>query len=248
MILGTRNCGRRAALCDLISRGLGGEARAGVLLSENEDASEFDAPLASLACVKKYSGFESAMSLSRELSAEADTVFYVADASKNLADEIENFKAICDAGVFRLVRILGFFDCELFASAFEACAPFYDAMSHFCDAVILSNRGGVSGKAVNEIKKRYIQKCQPHIFQLEKKNGELENPCMVLIDETRRISMAFDDFDPVDELELDEDTLPEEPFSIERKPDPYFERLENGARRNPIICGDELISKFKNAK
>ena len=248
MILGTRNCGRRAALCDLVSRGLGGEARAGVLLSENESASEFDSALAELADVKKYSSFESAMSFSRELEGGVDTVFYVADASKNLADEIENFKAICDAGVFRLVRILGFFDCELFSSAFDECAPFYDAMSHFCDAVILSNRGGVSGKAVSDIKKRYIQKCQPHIFQLEKKNGELENHCMLLIDEPRRISMVFDDFDPVDELELDEDTLPDEPFSIERKPDHYLERLENGARRSPIICGDELISKFKNAK
>ena len=172
----------------------------------------------------------------------------MADASKNLADEIEKFKAVCDAGVFRLVRILGFFDCALFAAAFEECAPFYDAMSHFCDVVILSNRGGVSGKAVNEIKKRYVQKCQPHTFALAMKNGELENPCMLLIDEPRRLTMAFDDFDPLDELELDEDTLPEEPFTIERKPEPYFERLENGARRNPILNGDELVAKFKNAK
>ena len=248
LILGTRNCGRRASLCDLISRGLGGEARAGVLISANEDSSEFDAPLAELAEVKKYASCAEAAELAREFEGGADAVFYVADASKNLADEIEAFKEICDAGVFRLVRIFGFFDCSLYAAAFDECAPFYDAMSHFCDVVILSNRAGVSGKAVNEIKKRYVQKCQPHTFAPAAKNGALENPCMLLIDEPRRLTMAFDDFDPLDELELDEDTLPDEPFTIERKPEPYFERLENGARRNPIPNGDELIAKFNNAK
>ena len=46
--------------------------------------------------------------------------------------------------------------------------------------------------------------------------------------------MLFDEYDPVDELDLDEDNLPDEPFSLERKPDPYLERLQNGLRKNPV--------------
>ncbi len=244
LILGSRNSTRRAILCDLIARGLGAESRPVVLISANEDVSNFDEPLQELSNVKKYEN--NALELARDLA--EDVVFYLADASKNIADEIENFKEICDAGIFRLVRIISVFDCALWASNFDECAPFFDALSHFSDAVILANRSGVSGKFVNEIKKRYKQMCQPHVFQLAMKNGEVENACMLLIDETRRISMAFDDYDPLDELELDEDTLPDEPFTVEKKIDPYLERLDNGLRRNPILNGDELIAKYKNAK
>ena len=56
----------------------------------------------------------------------------------------------------------------------------------------------------------------------------------MLVEEARRISMLFDEFDPVDELELDGENLPEEPFSLERKPDPYLVKLQNSMRANPI--------------
>lgn len=246
LILGTRNSKRRAILCDLISRGLGAESRAAVFISENENPSEFDAPLSSLALVSRYG--ENRIECARAVSGKSDAAFFVADASKNIADEIEAFKEICDAGIFKLIRIIGVFDCSLYGAAFDECAPFFDAMSHFCDAVLLSNRGGVSGKVVNEIKKRYKDECRPHTFQLAMKNGEVENPCMILIDETRRISMAFDEYDPLDELELDEDTLPDEPFTVEKKADVYLEKLDNGLRRKPILNGDELIARYKNAK
>ena len=46
--------------------------------------------------------------------------------------------------------------------------------------------------------------------------------------------MLFDEYDLEDELDLDEENLPEEPFSLERKPDPYLEKLQSGVRKNTI--------------
>ncbi|MBS1485485.1 MAG: hypothetical protein HP060_01630 [Opitutales bacterium] len=114
--------------------------------------------------------------------------------------------------------------------------------------MILSNRSGVSGKDIKKIQKRYLDMCRPHIFQNEMKDGKLENPSAILVDEARRISMAFDDYDPIDELELDEDTLPQEPFTIEKKTDIYFEKTDSGARVKRVSSGADLFAKYKNEK
>lgn len=245
LILGTPSCGRRAALCDMIARGLYGEAKAAVLISENEKQSPFDEALGKLAKVVKYSELDADTALQCQ---DCDVVFCVADSTKAIVEQIENFKVLCDGGVFRLIRIFGFIDCTLYASAFDECADFYDMLSHFSDCMILSNRSGVKGAEIKKIEKRYLDMCRPHIFQLEMKNGELENPAVLLVDETRRISLAFDDYDAVDELELDEDSLPEEPFTIEKKIDPYFERNEAGVRVKKVASGCELADKYKNEK
>ena len=55
--------------------------------------------------------------------------------------------------------------------------------------------------------------------------------------------MLFDDYDLIDDLEFDEENLPEEPFSLERKPDPYLEKLQNGNRKNPIPDVSEYAKK-----
>ena len=57
--------------------------------------------------------------------------------------------------------------------------------------------------------------------------------------------MIFDDFDPIDELDLDEENLPEEPFSLERKPDPYMLRLNNGMRAKPLPDVSEYAAKAR---
>ncbi len=247
LIIGTPGSGRRAALCDLIARGLYGDARAAVMLSSTEQESPFDAALGRLAKVERFGGADAA-GIARALAEEADVLFFMADSSRDLADEIEAFKGLCDAGILRLVRIFGFVDCRLFSEAFDECAPFFDAVSHFSDCLILSNRSGVPGGEVAKIRRRYAEMCHPHEVQMEMKNGELENPALLMVDETRRISMAFDDYDPVDEIELDEDTLPEEPFTIERKADPYLERLEGGMRAKKIPNGGALAAKRRDAR
>ena len=58
--------------------------------------------------------------------------------------------------------------------------------------------------------------------------------------------MLFEDFDPVDDLDIDEDNLPEEPFSLERKPDPYLEKLQNGLRKKPIPDLSKIAYAFRS--
>lgn len=243
LILGTPFSGRRASLCDLLERGLYGKSAPALLISESEEASEFDGRLGGLAKIFKYTSLDEIPDLEG-----CDVAFCLADSRADMVDQIEKFKEICDRGVFRLVRILGFVDCSLYASAFDECADFYDAMSHFSDCLILSKRSGVSGKDVKKIQKRYLDMCRPHIFQTAMRDGKLENPSALLVDEARRISMAFDDYDPIDELELDEDTLPQEPFTIEKKVDVYFEKSEFGGRVKKVPSGADLFFKYKNEK
>lgn len=246
LILGTLFSGRRAAVCDMLSRGIYGEPRTSVLISSNEAKSEFDEKLSSMACVENFSDFDDAKLKVEEMLSTSDVLFYFADSQKNLIDEIENFKSLCDSGYLKLVRIIGVFDCALYSKKFDEVKEYYDAISHFSDCVLLSNRSGVKNGEIKKIKSRYEENYVPHIFQLEMKDGTLENPSMILVDEARRISMAFDDYDPIDEIELDEDTLPEEPFTIEKKEDPYFVRLENGTRAKSIPNILEILENFKN--
>lgn len=243
LILGTPFCGRRASLCDLLERGLYGKSAPAVLIAESEGVSEFDARLGGLAKVFKYADFGNFPDM-----ADCDVAFVMLDSRSDMVSQIEEFKRLCDGGAFRLVRILGFVDCSLYASAFDECADFYDAMSHFSDCLILSKRSGVSGKDVKKIQKRYLDMCRPHIFQTAMRDGKLENPSALLVDEARRISMAFDDYDPIDELELDEDTLPQEPFTIEKKNDIYFEKNEFGSRVKRVPSGADLFFKYENGK
>ena len=108
----------------------------------------------------------------------------------------------------------------------------------FADCVLLSRRSGVSNKSVEELKLRWEKIRHPHLVEYVDKNFKTENPIELMIDEARRISMIFDVFDAVDELDIDAENLPEEPFSLERKPDPYLARLPNGLRQKPIpnVC------------
>ena len=52
--------------------------------------------------------------------------------------------------------------------------------------------------------------------------------------EPLRLTHIFDDIDAVDEMEFDEDNLPDEPFDLVRQVDKYFARDELG-RRNILV-------------
>lgn len=239
-IIGLPDSGRRAVVLDLISRGLDGDTHAAVMLAASEKSAEADLKLAALSRLEKYESYDEAISKVRALDGVADVCFFIANSNANIADSIEALKAMADSNIFRLVRIFGVIDCEFFTQNFDKAAVYYDALSHFSDCLFLAKRLGLEGKAVSAIKKRYEQMYRPHIYQLVLKDGKVESPIEALIDETRRISMLFDDYDPIDELELDEDTLPTEPFDISKKPDPYLERNDQGQRLLPIPNSDEL--------
>ncbi len=243
LIVGTRNSSRRACILDLIDRGLAEGQTACIIKSASEDKLELDAKLAELAEIATYENLDDLNLKARALDGSADVCFLMADPSVNLADFIEAFKPLTDYGVLRLVRVIGVFDCALYSENFDKVSAYYDAVAHFSDCVILANRSGVEGKYVSAIKKRYDDKYMPLVFQFALKDGKVESPVELLVDEARRISQIFDDYDALDDLELDEDTLPTEPFDITKKADIYLERDDFGQRKIAIPIADELILK-----
>ena len=239
LILSTAFSGRRGLCVDVCKNALVNSSVA-VFLSSNESSCADDDALSSLSNVKvvKYSSADDC--LEKLSMCDCEVVIYIADSSKNLADEVETFKTFVDSGVIRLARIWSIVDCKMNEKFTKDCSGYIEALSHFADCLLLSQRSGVSNASVNELISRFKKQCKPHLLVYMDKRNSVENPIELVVEETRRISMLFDEYDLEDELDIDEDNLPEEPFSLERKPDPYLEKLQNGHRKNPIAD----VSKF----
>lgn len=237
-ILGTPNSGRRGLCADVCKNAFDGQ-KVVVFVSENEPECACAQQLAACAQVVQYNSAD-APEKTAALAPDTDAVLFVADSSENVADSVENFKRIVDAGKIRLARIWSVADCKVATEFPKQTAPFFEALSHFADCLMLSRRSGVSNAAVNEFVAPFKKQCKPHLIEYMDKFDRVANPMEIVVEQARRISMLFDEYDPVDELDLDEDNLPEEPFDLQRKPDPYLDTLPNGCRKNPIPD----ISKF----
>lgn len=251
LILGTPTSGRCGICADVIYKALGDDDFCGVFISENEARTDFDKKIASApnAGFVRYSDAADARAKIDALDESRFThVFYVADSSKNPADEIEEFKKTVDCGKIRLARIWSVLDCATLVRHRDECAPYADALAHFADCMLLSRRSGVPNRDIADIKSRYEKLCYPMRFELVDKKFEVANPVELLIEEARRISMLFDDIDPIDELDIDENNIPDEPFSLERKPDPYMERLANGARVKQIPDIREYVMETRESE
>ncbi len=244
LILSSAQSGRRG-LCIDVCKNAFENTNVKVFLADNEAPCNDDQILNNLPNVEvvKYSSsndaFEKLVSLDQS---STDVIVYVANSAQNLADEIENFKSVVDTGKIKLVRVWSIIDCKLIEMFAKKVDVFVEALSHFADCVLLSQRSGVANAVVNELTSRFNKQCKPHIIVYMNKNNSVANVFELTIDEARRISMIFDEYDPIDDLDLDENNLPEEPFSLERKPDPYLEKYQNGQRKNPI----PNISEFVN--
>ena len=250
-ILGTPASGRRGIAFDAIEKGTLDTDFTLVFVSKNEDVSDFDSKIESAqnAGIEKYSDISDALEKIASLDSDQITrIFFLADSTKNLADEVEAFKSLVDARVIQLVRVWSVVDCTMATAFPKETQKYVDALSHFADVLMLSRRSGISNKAIADITARYEKMRHPHIITLVDKNFRTKNPIELMIDEARRITMIFDDFDPIDELDIDEDNLPEEPFSLERKPDPYLARLQSGIRQNPIENPVEYVKKSQENK
>lgn len=236
-IIGTPTSGRRGIIKDAIEHGsLDGEFSI-VFVSANEKPSNFDSSIAKAenAGIVKYADADDAVEKIAALdTSKISRVFFLADSTKNLADEVENFKALTDIGKIRLARIWAVADCSMAEKFPKETAKYFDMLSHFADCVLLSRRAGASNKSVDDLVAHWEKMRHPHLAEYVDKNFRTKNPIELLVDEARRITMIFDEFDPIDELEFDEENLPEEPFNLERKPDPYLLKLQNGMRANPV--------------
>jgi len=160
------------------------------------------------------------------------TVFFLTDGRASPIDQMEAFPAWLSSRGWELSRIFVVVHCALAAKHPEV-ELWHDACIHFADCVLLSRREGVPQVWLQQFQKKFAALHYPCLF-FHVKKGHIQDTHLLLFPEARRISHIFDDIDPVDELELDEDNLPEEPFTLENKPDPYFERTPNGQRCLPV--------------
>lgn len=236
LILSTPYAGRRGLCVDVCKNALA-DMKVRVLVAAQEPPSANEAALGELAnvSVSRYASAEDALGQLGALAEGGfDAALFLANSANNLADEVENFKRAVDGGAVRLARVWSIIDCKLNLEFAKRAAPYFEALSHFADCVMFSQRGGVPNASVLELQDRFARQCKPHLMVLMDKFCRVANPMELVVEQARRISMLFDEFDPADELELDGDNLPDEPFSLERKPDPYLERLPAGVRKNPL--------------
>ena len=115
-IMGTPTSGRRGIVRDAIERGSMDGDFSIVFVSENEKPSESDSSIAKAdnAGLVKYSdAADAAVKIGALDTSKITRVFYVADSTKNPADEVESFKGLCDGGKIRLARIWSVVDCSM---------------------------------------------------------------------------------------------------------------------------------------
>ncbi len=251
LVLGSVGSGRIGTVYDILENGFLETDFTAVFVSKNEPSKEYAAKISdsALGGLVLYSNTEDVVKILEGKDAQKFTnVIYVSDSTVELASQIEFFKTLCDRGFVRLVRIWGFVDCALFNAEKDKAAPYFDAVAHFSDCLFLANRENLSQKQMHDILDKYEKAFHPHLYVNVKKGCKVDNAMQLTIDEARRISVYFDDYDAIDDLDLDEDNLPEEPFDITKKPDIYLERAENGMLLKPLPDMIKLREKFENQK
>lgn len=237
LVLGTPQSGRRPLVGGVVKNAMGEGDFCAVFVSGREAPSSADAGLENCENAEfvRYDSPDDALEkLSSLDESRVTNVFFVADSHANLADQIEDFSRIVkESPRIRLARIWGVLDCAMLARFPKECEAYADAVSHFADCLLLSNRtGNAANKAANDVVVRYRKMCRPHLVEMLDKHFCADNPMEILVEEARRITMVFDEFSPEDDLDFDD--IPDEPFSLERKPDPYLEAYANGIRKKPV--------------
>lgn len=251
LFLGTPNCGRRALLAQLIRDGLDGETT--VYIAENERDAEAEKPLADVPaatlCSWKFAAPDADGNAAAEIELASpndagDNAVFLTDGADDPADQIEAFAALAERLGWHVARVVTIVDCA-FAAAVPASADFFALCVHFSDAVVLAHREGVAAKFVAEFKAPFVRQCFPCTF-IEAKKNRVGNPYHVLAGAPRRISQIFDERDPIDDLEFDEENLPEEPFDLVCAPDPYLETTESGARKIAVPFIGDLLAEYRS--
>jgi hypothetical protein len=160
---------------------------------------------------------------------EADAGILITHGGSSAVDQMEALHRILPTSGWQVQRIVTVVDCPL-TQRHPDVAKWLEPCVHFSDVVVLNRRWEVPGQWVNKFLEPYAGDFYPCLFVNLLKNGTLSNPAMLIEGEPLRRSHIFDDIDAVDEMEFDEDNLPDEPFDLVRQPDKYFARDDLGRR------------------
>ncbi|MEM8550349.1 MAG: hypothetical protein AAGF10_06115 [Verrucomicrobiota bacterium] len=225
LILGTPGAGRRKIVFDLIEGGLPTDAEVDVYLPAAEGEHALDEQLSALPQAELFTW--SGSPGEAPSPGQASICFFLFDGQGDFREQLIAFKAWQSRYHLPVQRIISVIDCTL-AEAHPELEPWFEAVIHFSDAVLLNRREHVSNKWIRQFEFGYHKRHFPCMFAFVKKS-KVDNPALLLHPEPRRVSHFFDESDPIEDLELDEDNLPEEPIDIIAKTDPYLVRLPSGA-------------------
>lgn len=232
IVLGLPDSGRRDLILDLVENGL--EKDQGVTLVHAKDAcrdlAEDRLFQKKRPVVLKTFTFKNGKFEGLELPQHDDNNvwFLLPDGRESLVDQMEALRDLFKEKQLTPARILLTVHCAM-AAENPLAEEWHDAAVHFSDYVLLNRCEGVPAEWLKAFQKKYKTACFPCKFERLRK-GTVKNPALVLYPEARRMSLIFDDLDPIDMLEIDENDLPEEPFDLAVKEDPYFERMRGGRR------------------
>ena len=246
LVLGLPGSGRHELVGNLIEEGLPEASTVSVYETAKDEhlADEAGAALGARpgVTVINYTFAKDHFEIAKaEPTAEPDAVFFFADARTPVIDQIEAFPAWLSAHGWELARILLVVDCVL-CMAHPPVTEWHEVCVHFADCVLLNRRNALTNTWAQQFQKKFAAEHYPCLF-ISVKQGRVDNANVVLFPEARRLTLAFDDIDPVDELDLDEENLPEEPFDLVKKLDPYFERLPSGHRCKVVPNVTEFLPK-----
>ncbi len=161
--------------------------------------------------------------------AEGKAAILITDGRRSQVDQLEALFRDAPGAGWAIRRIVTVVDLPLLHRR-PALAPWFRACAHFSDAVVLAGRHGVPNAWLSELQRGYADDLGPCLQLVLPRAGGLPRPAEIIEGEPRRMSLVLDDLDAVDEMEFDEDNLPDEPFDLVRPTDPYFERDTTGRR------------------
>lgn len=235
LVLGLPGSGRRGVVADLIDGGIDKNDRVAVFVSAREEPSEADQRLAQMDNVSVRSWTFAGDTLHwDDIPAEAQVVFWILDGWDPLLEQMELLHRWVDRQPLMLARILAVIHCQL-DRAEEKLRIYHDACGHFADVLLLNHRDGIPNKEIAELVERYKKERLPCLLEYVKK-GRVTNPPLVLEPQARRLTQMFDDMEPLEDIDIDEegDDLPDEPFDLENKVDPWLERDPAGRLRKRL--------------
>lgn len=232
LILGTPKSGRREILGDLIEGSSEVDTTNNIILVSSDES---EGP-----CTEKLKKLPNTQVLEWDFpnnrlnipdftASGNENIFLLLSTKTDLIDQIEAFKYWLDDHLaFSLARILSVIDCQVLYKN-ESLLPWFEAVVYFSDYVFLTHRENIPEKWISDFLKSFEKKSYPCLFE-KLKNYKVANPDQVLEPEARRLSHIFDNIDAVDTMDFDEENLPEEPFQLIKKEDPYLERDDEGNR------------------
>lgn len=229
LILGPSSAGRVELIADLIDGGFDSGEQVVLYYSEAESPD--------LALLEDFGDrvelapwrMEDARITCETPTGEAMIVF-LTDGTANPVDQVEAFAQWLNEQPHELGSVITVVNCA-HATRYPELTQWYDACIHFSDCVLLNRRENVPQTWIREFTDRYTHAGRYPCYIEQIKKNRVAHPCEVLDTTPRRISLIFEaGEDLLDEMDFDEDDLPEDPFDLTAKPDPYLERLPGGMR------------------